>query len=218
MIKKQKQSRKPVSRLKRIAVVLLLSFTAIFIYVDFSLRPSVVSMAQYKMKSLVTQAVNKAIIEKMEENEISYEELVVVHKDESGVVTSVTYDSLQVNKLKSEIIEAVIEETNKIDDTKIYIPIGNITHIDLLQSKGPRLEFTITPSTYVSADIESNFQNTGINQVHHQIFIVVKVVTSALVPNYSTNVEVESKVCVAQTIIIGKVPNNIGNSVVNPAV
>ncbi|MEG0090863.1 MAG: sporulation protein YunB, partial [Oscillospiraceae bacterium] len=72
------------------------------------------------------------------------------------------------------------------------------------------------PSSYVESDIESVFQNTGINQINHQIFIIVRVVGSALIPNFSTSITVENKVCVAETIIIGKVPNNIGNGVVYP--
>ncbi|MEG1782460.1 MAG: sporulation protein YunB [Oscillospiraceae bacterium] len=218
MIKKIKHKRSSIGKFKICAIILLAFLTFAFIFVDLRLRPLVVTMAQYRTHSLVTQAVNEGIINQLSQTKISYDDLVNVHKDKNGEVNSITYNSLKVNQLKSEIISAVIEETDKIDEAKIYIRIGNITNIDILQNKGPRLEFTITPSTYVVADIESDFQNTGINQVNHQIFIVLQVFTSALVPNYTTSVKIENKVCVAQTIIIGKVPNNIGNSVINPPV
>ena len=113
---------------------------------------------------------------------------------------------MQVNKLKSEITHAVIEETEKIPDTDLYIPLGTITGIDMIQNKGPLLKFTINPSSYVQSDIESVFQNTGINQVNHRIFIILKVTANSLIPNYSSSVVIENKVCVAETIIIGKVP------------
>ena len=63
--------------------------------------------------------------------------------------------------------------------------------------------------------MESVFQNTGINQINHQIFITVKVTANALIPNYSTSVYSENKVCVAETVIIGKVPDSIGNNLIH---
>ena len=83
-----------------------------------------------------------------------------------------------------------------------------------MQNKGPKLKFTITPSSYVEADVESVVQNTGINQINHQIFIVIKVTANALIPNYSTSIYSENKVCVAETVIIGKVPDTIGEGLI----
>ena len=65
----------------------------------------------------------------------------------------------------------------------------------------------------METDIESVFETTGINQVNHKIFIVLEITASALIPNYSTNVKFRTNVCVAQTVIIGKVPENIWNRV-----
>ncbi|MEG1049954.1 MAG: sporulation protein YunB [Oscillospiraceae bacterium] len=127
---------------------------------------------------------------------------------------SINYNSWHINKLKSELTYAVLEETQKLPETDIYIPIGNIFDIDFLQNKGPKLKFTFTPSSYVESDIESVFENKGINQTNHQIFIIIRVIGSALIPNFSTSVTMENKVCVAETIIMGKVPNNIGNGVI----
>lgn len=185
-----------------------------FIFVDVRLRPVILTTAKYKIQGLIMVAVNTAIINQIDKTSVNYDDLVNVHKNDAGEILSISYDSVHVNKLKSEITKKVLEETQKIPDTVIYVPIGNITQIDLLQNKGPKLKFIITPSSFVESDIESSFQNTGINQTNHQIFIIIRVTGSALMPNYSTSVTVESKICVAETIIIGKVPNNIGNGVV----
>ena len=64
----------------------------------------------------------------------------------------------------------------------------------------------------METDIESEFETTGINQVCHRIYIVLKMSTSALIPNYSTDVNFTTRVCVAQTIIVGKVPENISDN------
>ena len=170
-------------------------------------------MAQYRVQTLVTHAANQAIIEEMEKTSLSYGDLITVSRDEKGDVSLLSYNSLEVNRLRSQITSSVIEKVSKISETDIYIPIANITNFDYIQNKGPRLCFTITPSAYVETDIESDFEHMGINQVNHRIYIVLRVTASALIPNYSTEVKFETKVCVAQTVIIGKVPENIGSNI-----
>ncbi|MBR5520805.1 MAG: sporulation protein YunB [Oscillospiraceae bacterium] len=194
--------------------ILLGLFTTIFIFLDSRLRPLVIETACYKVQSLVTQAANIAIIEQMERTPLSYGDLITVSRDEKGDVSLLSYNTLEVNRLKSQITASVIEKVNRLEQTDIYIPIGNITYIDFLHNKGPKLRFRITPIAYVETDIESDFEHTGINQVNHRIFIVLKVNASALIPSYSTEVSFDTKVCVAQTVIIGKVPNNISDNMV----
>ena len=184
------------------------------IYVDICLRPVVITVAQYRVQGLISKAVNNAIISVMDDTDYSYSQLVDIVKNEKQEILSVNYNSLHINKLRSELVKATIEETQKLPVTNLYIPIGNITSIDILQNKGPKIKFTITPSSYVEADVESVFQNTGINQINHQIFIILKVTANALIPNYSTSVYSENKVCVAETVIIGKVPNTIGEGII----
>ena len=190
---------------------ILLSAIAIFIVIDSRLRPLVIETARYKVQSLVTQAANIAIIEEMEKTSLSYGDLITVSRDEKGDVSLLSYNTLEVNRLKSQITSSVIEKVNQLEQTDIFIPLGNITYMDFLHNKGPELRFRITPIAYVETDIESDFEHTGINQVNHRIFIVLEVKASALIPSYSTNVDFKTKVCVAQTIIIGKVPNNISD-------
>ncbi len=187
-------------------------FSVMFITLDARLRPVIIEMARYKVQTLVTQAANRAIIEQMEKSDLSYGDLITVSRDEKGDVSLLSYNALEVNRLQSQISTSVIEKVGKIKKTDIYIPIANLTNIEYIHNKGPRLKYTITPAAAVETDIESSFEYTGINQVNHRIFIVLKINASALIPNYSTNVKFETKVCVAQTVIIGKVPDNIGNN------
>ena len=199
----------------RAAVLAIILTAAAFIYVDLRLRPAVITVAQYHIQSLINKAVNNAIISVMDKTQYSYDDLVEINRNSADEIVSVNYNSLHINKLRSELIKVSIEETQKIPVSYVYIPIGNITSIDILQNKGPKLKFTVTPSSYVEAEVESVFQNTGINQINHQIFITVKVTANALIPNYSTSVYSENKVCVAETVIIGKVPDSIGNNLIH---
>ena len=207
--KKKRKSILDILRNRLFFVMLI--FTVLFIFIDSRMRPLVIETACYKVQSLVTQAANIAIIEQMEQSPLSYGDLITVSRDEKGDVSLLSYNTLEVNRLKSQITASVIEKVNRLEQTDIYIPLGNITYIDFLHNKGPKLRFRITPIAYVETDIASDFEHTGINQVNHRIFIVLKVSASALIPSYSTNVNFETKVCVAQTVIICKVPSNISD-------
>lgn len=192
--------------------LLLLVFTLLFIITDYRIRPQVVTLAKYKVQSMVTQAANQAIIEQMEQSPLSYGDLITVQRNQNDEITLLSYNALEVNRLKSQITSTVLSKVQMMDKAHIYIPIGSITNLDFLNNKGPRLHFVVTPAAFVETDIESEFDTTGINQVNHRIFIVLKIKASALIPNFSTDVDFKTRVCVAQTVIVGKVPENISDN------
>ena len=204
-----KRNKTENSIFKNKLLIFLFMFTVIFVFIDSRIRPQIITLARYKVQSVVTQAANQAIIEQMEQSPLSYGDLITVQRNENGEITLLSYNALEVNRLKSQITSTVISKVQMMDKANIYIPIGSISNLDMLNNKGPLLHFVITPAAFVETDIESEFETTGINQVNHRIFIVLKISASALIPNYSTDVEFKTRVCVAQTVIVGKVPENI---------
>ena len=207
-----KKNRAESSIFKNKLFLILTIITGLFIFVDSRIRPQIITLAKYKVQSVVTQAANQAIIEQMEQSPLSYGELINVQRNENGEITLLSYNALEVNRLKSQITATVISKVQMIDKADLYIPIGNISNLDMLNNKGPLLHFVITPAAFVETDIESEFETTGINQVNHRIFIVLKISASALIPNYSAEVQFRTRVCVAQTVIVGKVPENISDN------
>ena len=209
---KRSNNRLRITKLKVFIFLIFILAIISGIYFDRSLKPIVCRIAQYKVQLVVTKASNRAISEVMDETHIKYTDLVVSQSQSSGEVSFLTYNTTEVNKLKSLITAKIIKKIQEIEKMDIYIPFFNLTNIDFLHNKGFNLHFIITPTAYVETDIESSFTATGINQVDHKIFIVVNITASALIPNFPTEVKFSTKVCVAQTVIIGKVPNNLPNT------
>ena len=54
--------------------------------------------------------------------------------------------------------------------------------------------------------VSDSFVSAGINQTQHRVCIRFTVEMSAILPGYSTSVDVTDEVCVAQTLIVGQVP------------
>ncbi len=212
MRKKTKKGIKKITIFKLMIVLIIGLILLMVNIVDARLAPVVQKVAQTRTQSIVTQAVNNTITDELEKLQLTYLDLVTLERDEDGEIVSLSYDALEMNKLKSLMTTAVLQSTDKIQPSNIYIPIGNITEIDFFQNKGPSLAFTIIPTAYVEVDIETEFINTGINQVNHRISLVFDITADALISRYTTGVSVNTKVCVAETIIVGEVPNNIGSN------
>lgn len=109
MIKKNLYGKKlKVSRL----IFLLPPILAVFIilFVDLRLRPQVSDMAKYKVQGIITRAVNKVIARELLKTDTDYDEWVKIDENSSGDVTFLTYNSVLINNIKSNITS----EDNKI--------------------------------------------------------------------------------------------------------
>jgi sporulation protein YunB len=93
----------------------------------------------------------------------------------------------------------------------IRIPIGNFTGNELLAGRGPKIEVKIVPVGSVSTDYKTEFISTGINQKRHRIYLEIKSKMTIVAPFTNKTVEVINNVNVAETVLIGNVPDTFYN-------
>ncbi len=103
--------------------------------------------------------------------------------------------------------EAVNARLSAIPDQNVSIPLGTLSGIEFLSGRGPRVKLKMLPSSYVESALVNKFDTAGINQTQHQIMIEFTVTMTAILAPYSTTVDVVTNVCIAETIIIGTVPD-----------
>ena len=72
---------------------------------------------------------------------------------------------------------------------------------------GPELKVGVLPMGAVSAEYFTEFYAAGINQTRHEIRLVVDVYVSVLLPGFSTVTKVTNRCAVAETVIVGSVPD-----------
>ena len=94
---------------------------------------------------------------------------------------------------------------------ELGIPLGNIFLPELLSGRGPLLPVKIISVSSSDAKFMNRFSEAGINQTLHQIVIEVILAATALTPVGTTTVQVSSQVVVAETVIVGTVPNSYIN-------
>ena len=61
--------------------------------------------------------------------------------------------------------------------------------------------------TSVNSSLENEFISVGINQTMHKIYIDATIDLSVMVPGYESVVSVSTTVLIAETVIVGKVPD-----------
>lgn len=186
-----------------IGVALLVALSAL----DGRVRPIITTIATYQAQLMATKSVNDAIIEVIDEEEVVYNSIVSITEDKNGEIASISTDMISMNRLKSLITNKVSEYLERDSAVPINIPVGTLLGGQFLSGRGPMVDFRVLPAGYVHTEIYNQFQSAGINQTLHQIMLSVRVNVSAVLPFYTVDTEIDTNICIAETVIVGNVPN-----------
>lgn len=195
---------------KRVVLIrLFLVFAALFAaftVLDNRLRPVITTMAQYQCRVVSVLAINEAVMEELGSIPESQRALVSVEKAPDGTVSAIEIDSVEMNRLKTRLTNAVANRLLSIPKQNVGIPLGTLLGWQIMAGRGPDIPLQVVPASFVQSAIVDSLETAGINQTQHRVLIRFTVEMSAILPGYSTDVTVENEVCVAQTLIMGKVP------------
>lgn len=172
------------------------------------MKPLLNDMAVARVSNAATRAINETVNAELDEGEISYEKLISFEKDADGKITALRSNMAETNRLQSRIIINLVERISETNTADLNIPIGNLTGISLLSGRGFRIPVRILSVSSASASFANQFTSAGINQTRHQIILNIKVQISILVPGFSTSATVEQQMNVAETVIVGSVPQS----------
>lgn len=196
--------------LRKIGVKLIaaaLIILGVFFLADLSFRPIIEKVNAYECHNALTAAINNAVLAELERQDADYSSLISLNQNNDGEVTSVQSNAVSINKLKTGISERIEREMERLPYIDIDIPIGTLTGLQLLHGKGACIGMTMHPIGSAVTTIISEFSDAGINQTRHRIIIEISAGADAVIPGYSTRVEVKTSVVAAETIIIGRVPD-----------
>ena len=171
------------------------------------LRPLVAAAAQTQVENTVTRLVEEALLDDLQQRSVGYRDFIAIERDNAGGITALTTDMAAMNHLRGVLLECVLDAVDGIQVSDIRIPVGSLLGIDVLWARGPALNVRSMSVGTVSAEFESEFTDAGVNQTLHRIWLEVCVPVKLLLPGEWVETEVETRLCVAETVIVGKVPN-----------
>ncbi|MFD3156192.1 sporulation protein YunB [Haloimpatiens sp. FM7330] len=198
--------RKTKYKLMIFFIILALVFN-IFIYIfDKIVTPTVLAVADAEMRAKSIEIINKSIIEEYSK-QFKYNDVVKVEKDIDGNIVMLKADTLKMNKIACDVSLNSQKKLKDLGYVGIKLPIGYVTKNNILSYWGPSITIKMQPIGHIETRYSSNFESAGINQTRHKIYVEVDTKVRIIIPLKSNDIEVKNQVPIAETIIVGKIPN-----------
>jgi sporulation protein YunB len=196
-----------IRRIIVLLVLVLAVFTLAFIYLRSRYRDVIRELAETQVKNTTSDLTNDAIAKQIADGVVQYDRIVYFEKDLDGRITALKTNIGEVNRLKTDILNIINDEILALDNSDIGIPLGSLFLPELLSGRGPAIPVHILSIRNSDATFQSNFTQAGINQTLHQVTMEVSIDVSVLVLGQTASFTLESQVVVAETVIVGQVPN-----------
>lgn len=175
------------------------------------LRPVLEAKATSQATNLMTQAIDAAVDNCLQENHLNYADFVTVETDTAGKVTSLTSNTAANSRFKRQVVEAVIRQLSAIDSDALGVPLGSLTGHPLLSGAGPRVRVKVDSVGDVTAGYVNSFDAAGVNQTVHRVSLEITATMRLFLPGEILPVSITSSVCVAETVIVGETPDTYLN-------
>ena len=199
-------------RLKRFFLKILFVFAVLFVLflvLRKEYRETICNLAEIQVRNSTSDLINDAIDRQIEDGTIQYDRIVYFEKDLNGRITALKTNMSEVNRLKTSILNIINHEIIDMDTTNIGIPLGSLIVPELLSGRGPDIPIQILSISNSDAAFDSYFTEAGINQTLQQLTMEVNVDVAVLVLGRTEKFTVTSHVVVAETIIVGQVPDTL---------
>lgn len=178
---------------------------SIAFYLQRNITVVLKSISEATMRSITTVAVNDAIYYTLSD-QLRYEDLVSVGRDGEGNISSISANSFQINRIARDTAYMSQQNLKKMSEDGIEVPLGAFTGVEAWAGFGPRLNMKIIPISNVECRFVSGFENAGINQTKHSVYLEIVADISIIMPSGTSNFASMTEVLICESVLIGKVP------------
>ena len=170
-------------------------------------RAVISELAQTQVKNTTSDLTNDAIAKQIAAGNIRYDRIVYFEKDLDGRITALKTNMSEVNRLKTDILNIINDEILALDHSDIGIPLGSLFLPEFLSGRGPSIPVHILSIRNSDAVFISDLTQAGINQTLHKLIMEVSIDVSVLILGQTGSFTLTSEVVVAETVIVGQVPD-----------
>jgi len=169
------------------------------------LGPNLALLARTQLHNQVSALLERTVSEAL--GQVDYGDLVDIRRDQSGAILSLTTDTAALNRLRTQLASQILEALNSASATTVRIPLGSLLGGELTWARGPGLTVRAVAAGTVSAQFESEFSSAGVNQTIHRLELALSVPMTVLLPGGGMEETVALRLPVAETVIVGQVPD-----------
>ena len=201
-----------LNRVFLFVIIVLLIFLVGLLAFRSKYHDAIHNLAKTQGINTTSDLINDAIDLQIEQGNIQYDRMVYFEKDLNGRITALKTNMSEVNRLKTDILNIINDEILALDTSDIGIPVGSLFLPEILSGKGPVIPVHIMSIRNSDASFSSDFQEAGINQTIQRLTMDVSVDVTVLVLGTTNSFTVSSQVVVAETVIVGQVPDTFFNT------
>ncbi len=198
--------RKERDKRKIVLIVLLFLFAFLsLLYYFFVICPVVIYYSKAETQALTEKAVNIAVSNVINRT-LSYDSLIDIQYTPNGDIASFSANQYEINTIAREIVKEAQFQMNTLGEDGLRLNIGTFSGIPFLIGRGPKITIKLVPIGAVSSEFESEFDSVGINMTKHTLYFYIKTHVNIALPIRSYDVYSNTQVMLAESIIVGKVP------------
>lgn len=212
--RRRRSSRRRLGEKGQLILALILGFgMAIFLIhrMDAGLRPQLVSLSETRLRSQLVLIGEEALEGAMAEQAMTAGDLFILHQDQEGGVGAITADTVRLNTLRASLVHEVAERVSGLDSHDLGIPLGSLLGFDLFSAIGPDIPVRVLSVASAEGTYRSEFSDAGINQTLYRLVLDVTVTAKLLLPGGVVETTVTTPVSIAETLIVGQVPQTYFN-------
>ena len=196
-----------MNKMLRIFIITLTVSIISLIIFRIKYNDAILSLAKTQVSNTTSDLINDAIDQQIEAGNIQYDRMVYFEKDLDGRITALKTNMSEVNRLKTDILNLINDDILALSTSDLGIPLGSLFLPELLSGRGPNIPVEIMAIRNSDAFFSSEFTEAGINQTLQQLNMHVNVDVTILVLGKTEIFAISSQVVVAETIIVGDVPD-----------
>ena len=184
-------------------VILLL---ALLLLMNLQWFPTLRRLVRMQAENETSNRINEAMAAYLDAHALTYAELVRLETDANGTVTAMQLNMDAANRLRAWLLAELDRRIPDMTGQDIAVPVGNVLFPALLSGRGGSVPVRVVSLRSTNAELESRFTAEGVNQTLHTLELAVSVDAVPLTPTGFLDLHVDTRVPVAQTVIVGAVP------------
>lgn len=192
-------------RKTNIFILVFFIFLILTIYYFSVVSPVIKTYSAQETKSITEKAINLAVSNVINRT-LSYDTLIDINYSQTGEIVSFSANQYEINTITREIVKEAQYQMSNIGKHGLPIQLGTFSGIPFLIGRGPTINLNLVPIGVVSGKFDSKFSSVGINMTKHTLLLNIDVHVSIVLPIKSYDVYSTNEVLLAESIILGKVP------------
>lgn len=197
-------------------VIIILTAIITFRALLGAINPILNRLCMDEAKNIATKISNEQASLIM--NKYKYEDIITILRDDNGNIKMLQTNIKSVNELTSDIPNNIVSALKSEENSNISIYLGSILGLKILSAQGPKINVRIANVGNVETSLESQFVEQGINQTLHRIYLEIVCEVSILTPYDTISEKITNQVLIAESVIVGNVPDAYYNIQTNDSV